>query len=63
VQHHAINGGNFALSRHPLQLLDDPLEAAAQLGIGANGLIGRPLGALGLGKPVQQLPRRIAPAP
>ena len=63
MQHHTIDGGNLALSRHPLQLLDDPLEAAAQLGIGADGLIGLPLGTLGLGKTVRQLPRRIVPAP
>jgi len=50
VQHHAIDGGGLALGLHPLQLLDDPLEAAAQLGIGADGLIGFPLGTLGLGE-------------
>jgi hypothetical protein len=63
VQHHTIDGGNLALSRHPLQLLDDPLEAAAQLGIGADGLLRRPLGALGLRKSVQHLPSRIGPTP
>ena len=62
MEHHTVDGCRFALSLHPLQLLDDLLEAAAQLCIGADGLVGCPRRSLGLNQLLKTAGRHISPA-
>jgi hypothetical protein len=62
VEHHTVDGCRFALGLHPLQLLDDLLKAAAQLCIGADGMVGCPRRSLGLTEAIKSVTSRTRTA-
>jgi hypothetical protein len=62
VEHHTVDGCRFALGLHPLQLLDDLLEAAAQLCIGSQRPGWLPRSPLGLTEAIKSVTSRTRTA-